>query len=160
MRNDRNGGVSEPVANHDSSGRRTNIHQRREVGITRIAAVAAFLSLVFASMLTHRDKIGSIDDLMQRYSEISSELISIYSMAIGIFVYGAVVMLCRIGIWIEYGFLRAETYTIKNVFHIKYKNFIVSFLLILSMLYISSAFLKLVKESNIFGLLQKMLQLF
>ncbi len=160
MRHDRHGGESESVTNHDSSRRGVDEHHKREVGITRIAAMAAFLSLVIATMLTHKEKIVSIDDVIESYSNISSGLISMYVMGIGIFVYAAVVMLCRIGIWIEYGFLKAEAYTIRDVVRVKYKNFIVSFLLVLSMLYVSSAFLKMVNGSRIFGILQQMLQLF
>ncbi len=150
MRNDRVADRAKPISNRGSSEFVTGTRQNMEVGISRVAAVAVFFVVITIIMETHKEEVVDVNDLIRYYSDIANGRISLYGIAVGFTFYGMAVLLCRSALWVWHGFSNYESYTIRRVVKIKHRHFLLSTIILFSMLYVLAVFLKITSKSGIF----------
>jgi hypothetical protein len=126
-------------------------------GITRIATIAVFVLSIIVVMMTWKERIHQTNDVIRNYSDMVCGFVSLYDVAAGSIAYGAVILACRFGRWVRYGFSAPESYTIKNILEIRHRYFIVSFVIVLSVMCILSVCLKLIDSTRILEKLHGML---
>ena len=117
--------------------------------ISRVASIAICVLLTLLCLIRFKDKLTIFNSLAKSYSDMVCVFLSLYDVAVGSISYGLVIMIYRLGLWVGYGFISPETYTIKNVLHVKNKNFMVSFITVLLVMCTLSLFLKFIETSKI-----------
>jgi hypothetical protein len=122
---------------------------KMKTAITRIASIAICVIVTLLFLIRFKDKIIIFNSLAKSYSNMVCVFLSLYDVAVGSLSYGLVIMIYRLGLWVGYGFVSPETYTIKNVLHIKNKNFLVSFITVLMIMCTLSLLLKFIETSKI-----------